>query len=439
MCSKVAICLSEKIVVILQSFFYQLYIMTYDETIEYLYQLQPPFHIVGAAAYKPGLDNIRSLLSHVGNPHQQFHSVHVAGTNGKGSVSHLIASVLQSAGYKVGLYTSPHLVDFSERIRVNGETIDRQYVADFVEKNKPVLENLKPSFFETATMLAFRYFADMNVDVAVVEVGLGGRLDSTNVIAPDLSVITNIGYDHTQFLGNTLAQIAYEKAGIIKLNTPVVIGEVCDETRPVFIEKATSLNAPIIFAQEENNIPKIECELVGEYQQWNKQTAFAAISQLRLLGYHISDEAIQNGYAHVCEITGLRGRWETLQMSPQLICDTGHNSHAFRYVSHQLKTLKCNHLFVVIGMVDDKDVDKVLNLLPRNAYYLFTQAQTKRAIPALQLFKLAKKYNLNGEAVLSVEQACEKAMQSAQSDDAIFVGGSNYVVGEMLKWHNNCN
>ncbi len=413
--------------------------MSYSETVEYLYALQPPFHIIGAAAYKPGFDNILALMQDLGNPHEKLRCVHVAGTNGKGSVSHLLAAVLQSAGYKTGLFTSPHLVDLRERIRVNGEIISEQEVVDFVEKHKPLLESIKPSFFETMTAMAFDCFKKHNVDIAVVEVGLGGRLDSTNIITPVLSVITNIGYDHTEFLGNTLECIAAEKAGIIKKGVPVVVGETIKETQHVFRLKSQNVNSPLIFAEQQPPMPDIPCELQGNYQQKNKQTVYAALNVMREMGLQISDSSIRKGFARVCSITGLCGRWQTVATNPLWICDTGHNSHAFRFVAQQLKNEKYKQLYVIFGMVKDKDVKKVLELLPKDAYYLFTQAQTKRAIKADNLMRMASDCKLQGECVADVATACTVAKQKAETEDMVFVGGSNYVVGEFLQWHKNCN
>ncbi len=409
--------------------------MTYNETLQYLYASQPTFHQVGATAYKPGLDNTYCLMEHLGNPHTQFRSVHIAGTNGKGSTSHLIAAVLQSAGYKVGLYTSPHLVDFRERIRINGQMIPEAKVIHFVEANKAFLEEIQPSFFETTMALTFAYFATEKVDIAVIEVGLGGRLDSTNIITPELSVITNIGMDHTEFLGNTLTQIASEKAGIIKPNVPVVIGETHPETAPVFLQTAQSNQAAIVFASSVQ-CPAVQCQLIGLYQEKNKQTAYCALQALNKRGWHISEEAIRQGYDQVCTLTGLRGRWEILSDKPLTICDTGHNSHGIRYVAEQLQELMTNHqhgsCHIIFGMVNDKDVDVVLSLLPKQATYYFTQAQTKRAIPAHLLHTKAQAYHLYGSAYEYAEQALVAAQQAATPHDIIFIGGSNYLIGEIL-------
>ena len=428
--------------------------MTYQEALRYLYDAAPAFHLVGAAAYKPGLDNVLALMAQFGNPHTKFRSIHVAGTNGKGSTSHLIAAVLQAAGYKVGLYTSPHLVDFRERIRINGQPIPQQEVVDFVEKIRnpqSPISRINPSFFEITMALAFDYFAQQQVDIAVVEVGLGGRLDSTNIITPLLSVITNIGFDHTEFLGNTLADIAREKAGIIKPNVPCVIGETDPETAPVFIEAAKrngiygegleTTDCRIWFADQCGYLRKRrkndvkECQLKGIYQEHNQQTAYVALQVLRNYTNHplrITPSAIANGYAHVCTLTGLRGRWETLCEKPLTICDTGHNSHGIKYVAEQLKQYQISNrqsqLHIVFGMVNDKDVDVVLKLMPKDAHYYFTQAQTHRAIPAKDLAQLFG----SGDVFSDVPSAVRAAQKNATDKDIIFIGGSNYVVGEAL-------
>ena len=412
--------------------------MTYQQTLDYLYASQPAFHQIGAVAYKPGFDNILKLMQHLGNPHHKLRCVHIAGTNGKGSTSHLIAAVLQAAGYKTALYTSPHLVDFRERIRIGGQMIAQDDVIRFVENNKDFLEQVRPSFFETATALAFDYFVKQKVDIAVIETGLGGRLDSTNIITPLASVITNIGYDHTEFLGSTLQSIAAEKAGIMKPDVPVIIGETNKDTTPVFLLKSKAVGCPITFAEQINDVPDLRCELQGAYQQKNKRTAFAALQLLRQVGLNISPKALTEGFEHVCGLTGLQGRWQVIDNKPDWICDTGHNSHAYQYVAKQLNQLKCNRLFIIFGMVSDKDVEQVFKLLPQRAYYFFTQASTKRAISAAQLLNLGEKYGLQGESLSTVSQACEKAQTAASVDDTVFVGGSNYVVGEFLAWHNNC-
>lgn len=409
--------------------------MTYEETIAYLYASQPAFHLSGASAYKPGPENILRLLQHLGNPHLRFRSVHVAGTNGKGSTSHLLAAVLQSAGYKTGLYTSPHLVDFRERIRIGGVPIPKDDVVAFVAANRSFLTAVRPSFFETATAMAFWYFAKERVDVAVVETGLGGRLDSTNVITPLVSVITNIGRDHTEFLGTTLPLIASEKAGIIKAGVPVVIGETQAETAPVFCAKAAEMQSPIVFAdqQPQQDIP---CQLTGVYQRHNKQTARVAVEVLcRCAGLKVTPGQIADGYARVCTLTGLRGRWETLsEAGPVIVCDTGHNAHGIRYVAEQLHDCLCrfNRLRVVFGMVSDKDVEDVMRLLPVQAVYYFCQAGTRRAIPAEEMCRMGAAAGLQGKACGTVREALECALSEATEGDMVFVGGSNYVVGEVL-------
>lgn len=407
--------------------------MNYSETITYLYQSTPLFQQVGAGAYKEGLSNSLLLDEHLGHPHRLFRSIHVAGTNGKGSCSHTLAAILQSAGYRVGLYTSPHLVDFRERIRVNGEPVGEQYVIDFVERERSFFEPLHPSFFELTTAMAFRYFADCHVDVAVVEVGLGGRLDCTNLISPDLSIITNISFDHTQFLGHTLAAIASEKAGIIKPHTPVVIGEVLPETRPVFEQQAKGMEAPLCFAEEQPLIyADVEMELKGCYQQKNRATVLAAIPLLQQAGYHIGEAEVRRGFAQVVELTGLQGRWQQLQQAPRMVCDTGHNVGGIRYVVEQLKAQQCRTLRMVMGMVNDKDIRGVLALLPSDAVYYFTQASVKRALPVEEFARLAMEAGLQGRCYPDVASAVRAAQKESLPEDFIFVGGSSYIVADLL-------
>ena len=438
--------------------------MTYQQTIDYLYASQPAFHLVGASAYKPGLDNTYRLMEHLDNPHLQLRAVHVAGTNGKGSTSHLIAAALQAQGYRVGLFTSPHLVDFRERIRISGEMIPKDIVVQFVEDNRAFLDELRPSFFETTMALAFWYFSQQQVDIAVIEVGLGGRLDSTNILIPLLSVITNIGIDHTDFLGNTLAQIANEKAGIIKQDTPCVIGETHSETSAVFLNRARvcgilgegleTTNCRIWFADQCGYMRKRRlkeapvCQLQGVYQDKNQQTAYVALQVLRnYCGVELSKEAIAKGFAHVCTLTGLRGRWEVLSQNPLTICDTGHNGHGIRYVAEQLfrllaslpNSLAPHRLHIILGMVNDKDIDTVLALLPTEAVYYFTQPATSRALPAEELLRrwqqlhpiANRQYPIS--AFSTVREALAAAQRAASADDIIFIGGSNYVVGEVLQ------
>ena len=406
--------------------------MTYSEAVTYLYNSRPPFHQVGAAAYKPGLENTLRLMAHVGNPHEQLKAIHVAGTNGKGSTSHLIAAALQASGLRVGLFTSPHLVSLTERIRINGQPIAETEVAEFIEQNKDFLDEIQPSFFETMTALAFAYFVRKKVDIAVVEVGLGGRLDSTNVITPILSVITNIGLDHTEFLGNTLTKIAKEKAGIIKPHVPVVVGESHPQTMNVFLAKAQECGAEIYFADQCEYLRRTrlrvapDCELKGIYQEHNLQTAFVALRAI-----NIPYSAIKEGIAHVCAMTGLRGRWETLREQPLTICDTGHNSHGIQYVARQLKELSNPHVWIVFGMVNDKDTDVVMRLLPRGEkyHYIFTRPNTQRARSAEEMLAL---WGKEGVAIEDPREAILYAQEHASDEDAIFIGGSNYLVSDAI-------
>ena len=423
--------------------------MNYQETIEYLFNSTPVFEKVGAKAYKPGLQTTETLDKHFGHPHRQFKSIHVAGTNGKGSCSHTLAAILQSEGYKVGLFTSPHLVDFRERIRVNGECISEQYIIDFVEKERRFFEPLHPSFFELTTALAFKYFAEQKVDIAIIEVGLGGRLDCTNIITPILSIITNISKDHTQFLGNTLADIAGEKAGIIKPGVPVIIGEDLPETRPVFQQKALKENSPIIFAQDENQQEvqkaehingkmeyttrtwgKLTGELCGDYQAKNMNTILNAVKYLTLAKN--KGTSIKYGISHVTELTGLMGRWQKIQDKPLVICDTGHNVGGWQYLAPQIKAQACRQLRIVFGMVDDKDVTTVMKMLPNDAIYYWTQATTKRAIKVEKIAELGTSLGLNGNVYPSVNKAFKAAQADAAEDDFIFVGGSSYIVADFL-------
>lgn len=403
--------------------------MTYEETIQYLYNSVPMFQNVGAAGYKEGLQNTLTLDEHFGHPHRTFRTVHVAGTNGKGSCSHTIAAMLQSAGFKVGLYTSPHLVDFRERIRINGKCISKQYVINFVKRERSFFEPLHPSFFELTTALAFKYFAEQKVDWAVIEVGLGGRLDCTNIIKPELSIITNISFDHTAFLGDTLAKIATEKAGIIKPETPVVIGETNEETKPVFDSIAKQNNAPIFFAEEENlqEYDDIEFELKGSYQKKNRATILCAAKRLG-----IPRDAIKSGMANVCEATGLIGRWQTLCKEPLVICDTGHNVGGWQYLSEQIKQVPCQTRRIVFGMVDDKDINTVMTMLPKDAVYYWAQAETKRAISHERVKAIGKSHGLTGNSYPTVIEAYRAALSDAAPADFVFVGGSSYVVADLL-------
>lgn len=435
--------------------------MSYQETIDYLYNVTPLFQNVGKDAYKEGLTNTYALDEHFGHPHKRFKTVHVAGTNGKGSCSHTIAAILQSSGFKVGLFTSPHLVDFRERIRVNGEMVSEEYVVKFVEENRNFFEPLYPSFFELTTAMAFKYFAEQGVDVAVVEVGLGGRLDCTNIITPEVCVITNISFDHVQFLGNTLAKIAGEKAGIIKAGVPVVVGETVAETRPVFATKAEEVNASITFAEEDSeilnydfnqtggidyktkNYGTIHAELGGFCQTKNTDTILHAVTRLKERGFKVSDEDVKNGFANVCKMTGLMGRWQTIQECPKVVTDTGHNIGGFKWIAMQLKTQsivqkeKFNDkgcLRIVFGMVNDKDISGVLQLLPTNATYYFTQASVKRALPCEDIERLANKYGLYGKRFATVDEAYNAALADAASEDFVYVGGSSFVVADLLTY-----
>jgi len=409
--------------------------MNYTETCEYLFNQMPMFERQGASGYKEGLSNTRALDEHFNHPHTKYKTIHIAGTNGKGSCSHSIAAILQTAGYRVGLYTSPHLVDFSERIRVNGEPISEKYVIDFVERERHFFEPLHPSFFEVTTALAFKYFSDMNVDVAVIEVGLGGRLDCTNIISPILSVITNISFDHTQFLGDTLAKIAAEKAGIIKKGTRVIIGEATSETRPVFEAKAKEMCAPICFAEDNpyRNAADLMTDLQGAYQRKNANTILTAIANLPELS--ISNDNIRRGLANVCTLTGLKGRWQTLAQHPLIICDTGHNVAGWKYLSRQIEQQPCDALHIVFGMVDDKDIDTVMDMLPKNAKYYFTKAETHRAVNEMVLREKAEERSLSGSTYSSVAQAYNAVKKNAKDNDFVFIGGSSYVVADLLK---NC-
>lgn len=427
--------------------------MTYNEATTYLFNSAPLFQNIGAGAYKEGLSNTNALDSRYGHPHRSYRTIHVGGTNGKGSVSHTLAAILQCAGYKVGLYTSPHLADFRERIRVNGQMIPEQRVIDFVTEEKAFFGPLHPSFFELATALAFLYFKEEKVDVAVIEVGLGGRLDCTNIINPDLSVITNISKDHVQFLGDTPTQIAKEKAGIIKPGTPVVIGETNNnfEVRNVFITKSKEVGTSIKFADEESEIlhsitqPQggrkyqtknwgvFNGELGGDCQEKNTATILCAVQTLIEQGYNIKDKHVHEGIAKVCSLTGLMGRWQRLGKEPLAICDTGHNIGGMQYIVGQLASTPHERLHFVIGMVNDKDIEGVLGILPKDAEYYFTQASVQRALSAESLAIKAGKFGLKGVVITDVKEAYRKARQNATKDDLIFVGGSTFVVADLLK------
>lgn len=424
--------------------------MNYQETLNYLYNSTPVFEHVGAVAYKEGLQNTLALDKHFNHPHTNFKTIHIAGTNGKGSCSHSLASILQEAGYKVGLYTSPHLVDFRERIRVNGQCISKERVVKFVKDERKFFEPLHPSFFELTSALAFKYFDEQKVDIAIIEVGLGGRLDCTNIISPILSIITNISFDHTQFLGDTLAKIAAEKAGIIKKGVPVIIGEANEETRPVFQSKANEVNSDIVFAEDNaivtssspivdggrrynlSNNSTLVGELSGDYQERNMNTILCACNILKQMNIIKNDDIIAKGLTNICKNTGLLGRWQTIQNNPTVVCDTGHNVGGWNYLAPQIKRQQCNQLRIVFGMVDDKDINSVMFLLPKNAIYYWTQAESKRAIKAERVAEIAIKHDLRGEIFDNVEVAYTKALQDSNKDDFVFVGGSSYIVADLL-------
>lgn len=425
--------------------------MTYQEVTTYLFTAAPLFQNIGAGAYKEGLSNTHLLDEHFGHPHEKFRTIHVGGTNGKGSTSHTLAAILQSQGYRVGLYTSPHLVDFRERIRVNGVMIPEKRVISFVEQERSFFEPLHPSFFELATALAFQYFAEQKVDVAVIEVGLGGRLDCTNIIHPDLSIITNISFDHIQFLGNTLPKIASEKAGIIKQGVPAIIGEAGEEdVRTVFEQEAEKVGTRLIFAEEEKELisytysptqgytyqtktyGELHGQLSGFCQEKNTRTILAAVNELNKISYGISTASVAKGMSQVCQLTGLMGRWQTISTNPLTICDTGHNVGGMQYITKQLKETPHQRLHIIIGMVNDKDVNTVLSMLPKDAVYYFTQASVKRAMPVEEFAQKAEKHDLHGNSYANVELAYRAAKQNAEKNDLIFVGGSTFIVADML-------
>lgn len=423
--------------------------MNYAESLDFLYNRLPMFQRIGGAAYKAGLDTSLNLSALFGNPHKSFKSIHVAGTNGKGSTSHLLASMLQLAGYRVGLYTSPHLVDFRERIRVDGKMISREAVCDFVERYAGMEFAGSPSFFELTMVMAFDYFKQQHIDIAVIEVGLGGRLDSTNIISPILGIITNISFDHTQFLGNTLPLIAAEKAGIIKRHMPVVIGEDSAETHDVFVSKAAIENAPITFAEElpqvlsarrdadrwvleTRDFGTVTDQLSGDCQVKNANTVLVAAGELRKLGICLPDAAVRDAFARVCELSGLMGRWMVVGTHPRTVCDTGHNTGGWKYIAEQLRHERYERLHMVIGFVNDKDISHILDMMPREALYYFTQASIPRALDSKELARLAREKGLNGDNYDTVGQAYKAAVASACGNDMIFIGGSTFVVADFL-------
>jgi dihydrofolate synthase/folylpolyglutamate synthase len=405
----------------------------YQSTLDYLFSALPMYQRIGASAYKANLDNTIKLLAELNNPETKFKSIHVAGTNGKGSTSHMLASVFQTAGHKTGLYTSPHLKDFRERIKINGVCIPEKNVIDFVEKNRVFFDEIHPSFFEMTVALAFDYFAKEHVDIAIIEVGMGGRLDSTNVITPLLSVITNISLDHTQFLGDTIEKIAIEKAGIIKPEIPVIIGETNEKTAPVFLEIAKKNNSEIVFVGAQHVVPLPKCDLKGIYQQKNIQTVLAAIDSIvRANNYSLPPDAIKEGLANVVKNTGLLGRWQTIGEKPLIICDTGHNEDGIKQILQQLSKTPHRQLHAVFGVVNDKDVSTILALLPKDAIYYFCKADLPRALCEKDLQQQAEKFGLQGNAFPTVCEALESAKKSAHPDDLIWVGGSTFVVAEVV-------
>jgi len=391
----------------------------------------PIYQSIGASAYKADLSNTIKLVNYLGNPQDDFKSIHVAGTNGKGSTSHMMASVFQEAGYKVGLYTSPHLKDFRERIKINGELIAEENVVHFIKRHQSFFLQNQLSFFEMTVGMAFDFFKNEKVDIAIIEVGLGGRLDSTNIIKPEIAVITNIGLDHTRFLGETITKIAHEKAGVIKTETPVVIGEYTEETKAIFLSKSKETNSPVLFA-EDMSTPKLELDLLGDYQIKNSQTAYTALSVLKKMGWKLSKEIIQTGLKKVIDNTGLAGRWQILNYSPKIICDTAHNREGFSFVMKQLNMVNCDQLHIVFGVVDDKKLDTILPLLPKNATYYFCKPNVVRGLDEEKLKQKASQYSLVGQTYSSVNEAYKKSLTAAAKNDLIFVGGSTFVVAEVL-------
>lgn len=407
------------------------HLLTYSETINWLFSQLPMYQRVGQAAYRKDLHNIKALSAHLNHPEQKFKSIHVGGTNGKGSCSHMLASVLQESGYKVGLYTSPHLKDFRERIRVNGQMISKENVVDFISQHKAFFEKENLSFFEMTVGLAFQIFADKKVDIAIIEVGMGGRLDATNIIKPELAVITNIGLDHTKFLGDNLKQIAKEKAGIIKPKTPVVIGEKQPETEPVFRQTAQNTSSEIYFA-EDHNFKRFVSDLKGLYQTKNQQTVLKAIDILKTQGWQISEEQIAKGLSNVIKNTGFQGRWQVLSQNPLCVADTAHNLEGIKYVAKQLQTLNYKTLHMVMGFVNDKDVKSILKILPQDAVYYFSAPKIPRAKRVEDLKDELQNTSLQKQFFLTLEEAFESAKSEAQLKDIIFVGGSIFTVAELL-------
>ncbi|MCK4664486.1 MAG: bifunctional folylpolyglutamate synthase/dihydrofolate synthase [Bacteroidales bacterium] len=429
--------------------------MNYSETLNFLFNQLPVFQRIGKAAYKADLNNTIALDNYFECPHKNFKSIHIAGTNGKGSVSHMLASILQTAGYKVGLYTSPHLKDFRERIMINGKKIPEKNVVEFVNNNQEIIKKISPSFFEMTVAMTFNYFSENKIDIGIIEVGLGGRLDSTNIIYPELSVITNISYDHTEFLGNTIEKIAYEKAGIIKKNIPVIIGEKSGLTKQIFVNKAKNCGSSIYFAEDEydagysvltiNNMQSfnvkkngklfyenIETDLLGLYQKQNIITTLKSVDILNKNGFHISTDDLYKGLKNVVKNTALKGRWQILGNNPFIICDTAHNVAGISIVLDQIKATAHNKLHFVFGVVNDKKIDKILSLLPKDAIYYFTKANIPRALDETKLEESAVKFGLMGKTYPIVIEAFYNAKKNADKNDIIFVGGSTFVVAEVL-------
>ena len=403
--------------------------MNYSQTINYLFSRLPMYQREGARAYKVNLNNIINASEHLNNPHTKFKSIHIAGTNGKGSTAHILSSILQEATYKVGLYTSPHLKDFRERIKINNQMISKKYVIDFVRRNKIVIDTLKLSFFELTVMLAFEYFNKKKVDIAIIECGLGGRLDSTNIINPEMSIITNISLDHTDLLGNSIEKIAIEKAGIIKPNTPIIIGRNQKSIREIFNTKAQKNNSKVIYA---NNNNKYKTDLKGKWQTENVNTSIAAINELKLNGWKINNESIKNGLLNTVKNTSLLGRWQIININPKTICDTGHNEDGLKSVCDELKKIKYEKLHFIFGTVKDKKLNTILPLLPKKATYYFCQANIERAMNSKSLKQISMKYNLIGKSYSTVKEAINSAKKSASDKDLIFIGGSTFVVAEVI-------
>ncbi|TGV04105.1 bifunctional folylpolyglutamate synthase/dihydrofolate synthase [Flavivirga rizhaonensis] len=405
--------------------------MTYQDTLDWMFSQLPMYQRQGKAAFKEDLSNTLILADYLNNPERRFKSIHVAGTNGKGSTSHMLASVLEEAGYKVGLYTSPHLKDFRERIRINGNVVSKQFVTGFIKRNKVFFEVNSLSFFEMTVGMAFEYFSREKVDIAVIEVGLGGRLDSTNIIIPEVSVITNIGLDHTQFLGNTLEAIAFEKGGIIKRNIPVVIGETQEETASVFKGLARKNNSKIVFADQEI-IKVYDTDLLGMYQSKNVKTVIQAIKELRIKEFKVSEQCLKEGLLKTVNNTGLLGRWQVINETPKVVCDTGHNREGLSYVINQIHNEKYNDLHIVLGVVNDKDLSTIIDLFPKKATYYFCKPNIPRGLNANVLKRLFSKYRLIGEVYSSVNEAYKNALKKSNKNDFIFIGGSTFVVAEII-------